>query len=251
MVPGVLLENSVLAPGAGSVGARYNNSQVVIARNNTFVGGQYGAYFTGGSLDVTLLNNIFTGQTGAGVYFNSDSLMEVNDTGTTDKLNNEIIYNKVSYFGDGNVYNPASGGYVATVIDGTTNNYSTVSNYAKYWYTKQYGAGVINTNGDSGVGVGYRSDQSSILGAPASSTAAAAISGWPTSPRTSSIRAPLRSMAGRHMGVSPPVWDGQGNVRVQGNAVDAGAYETAGAITAKFTLTTAGTTSAGVYDSSG
>ena len=68
--------------------------------DHTFVGGRYGAYFTGytvnsqdvGSLDVTLLNNIFTSQTGGCVYFNSDSLMEVNGS-----------YSLVSYFGDGNI----------------------------------------------------------------------------------------------------------------------------------------------------
>ena len=103
------------------------------------------------------MNNIFTGQTGACVYFDSDSLMEVNGS-----------YSLVSYFGDGNIYNPASGGYVGTVIDSTqpTNNYSTLDAYAYYWYTKQYGTGVINSDGDSGIGIGYRSDQRSIQEAP-------------------------------------------------------------------------------------
>ena len=51
--------------------------------------------------------------------------------------------------------------------------------------------------------------------------------------------------------MSPTVWDAEGNARAQGNAVDAGAYEAAGAISKTFTLATAGTTSAGVYDSTG
>ena len=60
-------------------------------------------------------------------------------------------------------------------------------------------------------------------------------------------------MAGRIMGVSPPTWDAQGNARAQGSVegIVAAPYETTGAVSATFTLATAGTTSAGVYDSNG
>ena len=240
IVPAVMLQNSIVAAGPTSAGVRYNNSKVIIARNNTFVGGRYGAYFTGASTDVTLLNNVFTGQTGSGVYFNSDSLMDV-----------DAANSLVSYFGDGNIYNPASGRYVATVVDATTNNYSTVSDYAKYWYTKQYGTAILSYLGDVGAGIGYRSEQRSIRGTPTFVSSAggdyrlAAVA--PNLVDTGAAQVFGRTA----IGVSPTVWDGQGSARSQGNAVDAGAYETAGAVSNTFTVNTVASTSAGVYDSSG
>ena len=217
-VAGLTLENSVLAGGASSAGARYSNSKIISVRNNTFVGGQYGAFFTGGSADIGLQNNIFTGQSGSGVYFNSDSL---------------------SYGGNSNIYNPAGGGYVATVVDGTTRTYSTVSDYTKYWYTKQYGAAILNGN-DSGAGIGYRNEARSFRGAPVF------MSSVQGDYRLAAIAPNLVDTSS-----STTVWDGQGNPRGQGNAGDAGAYETAGAVSHAFTLATAATTSAGVYDSTG
>ncbi len=240
IVPGVMLENSVLAAGTTAAGVRYNNSKVVIARNNTFTGGQYGAYLTGGSTNVTLLNNIFTQQTGAGVYFNSDSLMDVDGA-----------YSVVSYFGDGNVYDPSGAGYVATVVDGATNNYAAVRDYAKYWYTKQYGTAILTNYGDSGSGIGTRSEQRSVRGVPAFVSRGSGdfrLAG--TAPNLIDTGAD-RVYGRRRAGVGAVVWDAQGNLRVQGNAVDAGAYETGGAVNQTFTLATAATTSAGVYDSNG
>ena len=167
---------------------------------------------------MTLLDDIFTGQTGANVYFNSDSLLDTN--GTT---------SLVSYFGDGNIYNPASGGYVATVIDSaaptttarsaTTPNTGTSSNTAPASSTPY---------GDSGPGIGYRSDQRSLLAAPMFVNSAGGdfrlANVAPNYMDTGAAQVYGRT----HLGVSPTVWDAQGNSRVQGNAVDAGAYETAG-----------------------
>jgi len=240
IVPQVMLENSVLAAGTSSAGVRYTNSSVIVARHNTFTGGQVGAWFTGGSINVTLLNNIFTGQTGSGVYFNSDSLMDVDGA-----------YSLVSYFGDGNVYNPAGGGYVATVVDGTTNNYSTVSDYAKYWYIKQYGAAIIKTNGDSGRGIGTRSEQFSIRGTPL--FVASGSGDYRLAPQAPNLVDTGAAYVFGRTRISPSaiVWDGQGKSRSLGNAVDAGAYETAAAVSQKFTLATAAKTSAGVFDGAG
>ena len=191
--------DSVLAYGSGYAGVRYNNSQVIIARNDTFVGGQYGAYFTAGSTDVTLLDDIFSGQSGACVYFSSDSLMDVNGS-----------YSQVSYFGDGNIYNPASGGYVATVIDGTTNNYATLDSYAQYWYTKQYGSGILGYLGNVGSGIGTRSDQDSIQGTPTFVNAAGGDFRLATvAPNL--VDTGAASVYGRTCpGATPTVWDGQG-----------------------------------------
>jgi len=218
-VPGVTLQNSVLAPGSSSAGVRYDNSKVIVARNNTFTGGQYGAVFSNGSTNVLARNNIFTGQSGSGVYFAADSVM-----------NSSII----SYQGDGNIYNPASGGYVASVVDGGTNNFSTVSDYAKFWYSKQHGAEILRPD-DSGAGIGSHYEKHSILGAPVF-TAAGDF-------RLAAVAPNLIDT-----GVASITWDGQGNLRAQGNGPDAGAYETVGAVNATFNLATAASTSAGVYD---
>ena len=236
-----MLENSVLAPGAASVGVRYTNSQVDIARNDTFVGGQYGAYFTNNATDVTLLDDVFTGQTGACVYFNSDSLID-----------QSIYAGLVSYFGDGNIYNPTGGGYLATVVDSTqpSNNYSTLDAYAEYWYVKQYGTGILNQRRQR-----RRHWLPQRPAQPPSRAVFVNRSGGDfrlANVAPNLVDTGVAQVYGRtQQGVSPTVWDAQGNVRVQGNAVDAGAYETAGAISATFTLATAGTTSAGVYDSNG
>ena len=213
IVPGVTLQNSVLAAGTSGAGVRYTNSPIIVARNNTFVGGQYGAYFTG-SVNTTLLNNVFSGQTGAGVYFNSDSLQEVSNYWGAD-------HTFVSYAGDGNVYNPASGGSVATVVTATgTNNYATLSDYARYWYELQYGTDIIKGWGDSGAGIGNRSEGRSVQGVP-TFTASGDFRLLRTSPNL--IDTGVERVFGRpRAGVSLPTWDGQGNVRAQGNAVDAG-----------------------------
>ena len=143
------------------------------------------------------------------------------------------------------------GGYVATVVDGTTKNYSTLDAYAEYWYVKQYGTSVINSNGDSGIGIGYRSDQRSLQAAPVFVNSSGGDFRL-ANIAPNYIDTGAAQVYGRmQQGVSPTVWDGQGSVRAQGNAVDAGAYETAGAISATFTLPTAGATSAGVYDPTG
>ena len=134
---------------------RYTNSQVELPATTRLWAANTGLCLPAARLDVTLLDDIFSGQSGAGVYFNSDSLMEVRRQ-----------YSLVSYFGDGNIYNPASGGFVATVIDGTTNNFSTLDAYAEYWYMKQYGSGSLTPMATVAIGIGYRSDQHSIQATP-------------------------------------------------------------------------------------
>ena len=189
MVPGVMLENSLLGPGAGYAGAQVHRfagghcSQRHVCRRPI-----RGPTLPAARLDVTLLDNIFTGQTGACVYFDSNSLMEVNGS-----------YSLVSYFGDGNIYNPAGGGYVATVIDSTspptttarstpTPNTGTPSNTERGSLDPM--ATAARELVTAAINVASREPRRS-------STQAAAISGWRTSPRTTSIRGPLKSMAGR------------------------------------------------------
>ncbi|MEI8196337.1 MAG: LamG-like jellyroll fold domain-containing protein, partial [Phycisphaerae bacterium] len=126
-VPGVTLENSVVAPGVTGTAVSFVNSPVVVMRNNTIVGGTIGASFTTATTNVSLLDNIFEGQTSAGVYFSSDSLLDGVAGGDGSQM--------PSYAGDGNIYHPGTGGYVATVVNGlTTNNYTSLNDFAQFWY---------------------------------------------------------------------------------------------------------------------
>ncbi|MEI8198206.1 MAG: FlgD immunoglobulin-like domain containing protein, partial [Phycisphaerae bacterium] len=238
VVPGVTVQNSVLAPGSTGVGANYVNSAIVILRNNTFIGGLTGASFTSATTNVTALNNIFSGQTGQGMYFGSDCLTD-------------YISTLASYQGDGNIYAPATGGYVAAINTGaSTNNYTLLSDFAKYWYTLQFGANVITPWGDNGNYIGFRSEGRSIQGTPSFTSSAtgdfrlAATIG--NLMDEGADRVLLRTLASGY----PTIWDGIGTARTQGNAIDAGAYETAGPLTRTFTLAAAASTSLGVYDSS-
>ncbi|MEI8196393.1 MAG: Ig-like domain repeat protein, partial [Phycisphaerae bacterium] len=178
-------------------------------------------------------------QTTAGVYFSDDSRVD-----HTNSL--------PSYAGDGNIYNPAGAGFVATVMVGTTpTNFTNISDYAKYWYTLQYGTAIITAYGINGGAVGYRSEQRSWLGAPEFVASAggdfrlAATVGNLTDFGADYVY--KRALFGGY----PTLWDAQGTLRAQGNAIDVGAYETAGPISRSFTLTTAANTSAGVFDASG
>ena len=146
LIPGVTLENSVVAAGAGCTGVSYVNSPTLLLRNDTIVGGATGVSFTSVSYDASMLDDILSGQTAACVYFSSDSLADGPLPG---------------YEGDGNIYNPAGGGDVATVQTSSgANCYTTLDSYAEFWFVQQYGS-------SSGAGMGTRSDGRSLQAAPA------------------------------------------------------------------------------------
>ena len=81
------------------------------------------------------------------------------------------------YEGDGNIFNPAGGGYVATV--GTT-NFSTLDSFAEFWYVLQYYyyGSPIQSDDQTNGNIGTRSDSRSIQGARYSSLPAAATSAF-------------------------------------------------------------------------
>ena len=242
LFPGVTLENSVVVPAASYTAVSYVNSPTQVLRNDTIVGGATGTSFASASYDVSLLDDIFSGQTAACVSFSSDS-----ETDGGYLSNGSAL---PGYEGDGNIYNPAGGGYLGTV--GTT-NYSTLDSFAEFWYVLQYydyGSPVQSDDQTDG-NIGTRSDSRSIQGAPifvSSGSGDFRLSPVPGNLiNTGADRILDRVVQAGY----PTVWDGIGAVRVQGNAMDAGAFAVAGPIQATFTLTSAATTSAGVYDSNG
>ena len=242
IVPAVTLENSVIAAGSGATAVSYAGSPTVILRNNTIEGGAIGASFTSATTDISLLDNIFDNQTSANVYFGSNCVEEsVNSDGSA----------MPAYEGDGNMYNPASGGYVGTAA-GT--NFATLDSFAEFWYVLQYSTtngGSPITSLSSGPGIGTRSDQYSVQAVPTFvSTAGGDFRLAPIQGNligTGAAQIYDRIQAGGY----PTVWDGLGAARTQGNIIDAGAFETLPPTSATFTLTTAGSTSAGVYDANG
>ena len=226
----------------------YSASPTSILRNDTIYGGATGASFASGSYDVSLLDDIFSGQTATCVYFSDDSLQD-GPAHTDGSIT-------PGYEGDGNIYNPG-GGDVGTIqaASTTTNYYAALDAYAEFWYVLQYtttsGGNPITqfdqTNGD----VGERSDGRSLQEAPAFANAAggdfrlaAAVGNLIN---TGADRIYLRLQGGGY----PTVWDGLGAARVQGDAIDAGAFAAVPPISATFALTTAAATSAGVYDANG
>ncbi|MEI8197824.1 MAG: FlgD immunoglobulin-like domain containing protein, partial [Phycisphaerae bacterium] len=246
-VPGVTLQNSVVVPGATGMAVSYVNSPVVVLRSNTIVGGTIGASFTAATTDVSLLDNIFESQTSAGVYFGSDCVSE--NAGSDGSA-------MPSYAGDGNIYHPIGGGYVATVINGvTTNNYTNLNDFVQFWFvlqytTTQYGSPITHPY-NTGGGMSVRSDQRSLQVVPAYVSSAGG--DYRLAPSagnyidTGADQIFQRLMAGAY----PTTWDAIGAARVQGDGIDAGAFEAAGPLSHTFTLSAAATTSAGVFDTNG
>ena len=233
LLPGVTLENSVVAPGAGYTAVSYANSPASMLRNDTIVGGAIGASFSSASYDVSMLDDILSGQTTTCVYFSNDSV----DDGAANSTNDSHL---PGYEGDGNIYNPAGGGYVGTAAG---INYATLDSYAEYWYVLQYTAlnsnGVLTSpiQGDQTEGnVGSRSDGRSLQGAPAFvSSSGGDFRLAPTAGNLLGTGA-AQIYDRRYIGGYPTVWDGLGNARVQGNAIDAGAFAAVPPICATFTL---------------
>jgi autotransporter-associated beta strand protein len=247
LFPGVTLENSVVVPAAGYTAVSYINSPTQVLRNDTIVGGATGGSFASASYDVSLLDDIFSGQTTACLSFSSDSETDGGYLSSGSAL--------PGYEGDGNIYNPAGGGYVGTV--GTT-NYSTLDSFAEFWYVLQYYdyGSPIQSNDQTSGNIGSRSDSRSIQGAPTFVSAGYPLAGvgdFRLSPVPGNlINTGADRIFGREVQAGyPTVWDGIGAARVQGNAIDSGAFAAAAPIQATFSLTSAATTSAGVYDSNG
>jgi hypothetical protein len=223
--PGVTLQNSVISvPG---ISVSFTNSAVSVLRNNTIAGGTVGARYDGTSHSLTLLNNLFTGQSNACVSFSTGS--------------------ESAFAGDGNLYHPAGTGVVAAFATATgTTCFVEINDYVRNWQTYFYpSSSSFNRQ------IGLRNEQSSVTLIPAFVDAAngdfrlAAVPGNVIDAGVPTIF--LRWSAG----IYPTGWDAQGAPRTQGNGVDIGAYETVGPLEHTFTLTAAARTSSGVFKPDG
>ena len=150
----------------------YVNSATVIMRNNTIEGGAIGASYTGDTTDISLLDNIFDNQTFANVYFDSTCLEEsVGSDGST----------MPAYEGDGNIYNPASGGYVGTVAGTNTRRSIATRNTGTCCNTRPPVAATRSTLMAAVRALARGATSTRSRGPRPLSPSRAAISGWPPS----------------------------------------------------------------------
>lgn len=217
----VLVQNCVFAVNQTAV--NLVNSTGSTIRNNTIIDGDVGVQYDGNSASARLMNNVFSGQGGAGVVFN----------GTSHK-----------YFrGDGNVYAPANNAPMALLLN-TGYPTSALSTYRKKWYDLDD----ADSDDPRSRRVGYSAESRSFpltpnfLDPAAGDYRLAPVAG-------NAIDAGLALLF--QDGTAAPLYDATGAARPQGNGVDIGAFEAAGPFQHAFIFTNDVTTSAGIYQTNG
>ena len=224
--PGTRIENCVLSIKGTGVGIAVNSSKDVALINDTLVGGSAGASFGKSSTGAVVLNTIFSGQTRACLTIDEASLHALR--------------------GDGNVYAPSENAALAR-LGAKTYSVAELDAFRQRLYAIDFPQDKDKKLTAYGPENHSLALNVSFLDADKGDFRLAPVAGNP-------IDAGADFAAGDPSGmhrIEAPLYDINGARRPQGNAVDAGAYETAAPLQFQFTLDKAYTTSAGVYRDDG
>lgn len=216
----VLVQNSIF--DVGQIALNFIDSSGSITRNNTMVGGMVGVQYDNSS-SATLMNNLISAQGDTCVIFNSPSHQ---------------------YFrGDGNVYQPLTASKMVRLLGV---NYATTD--LNSYRTKWYNLDDADSDDPRSRRIAHSAESRSFPLSPIFLNPAGG--DYRLAPVTANaIDAGVATVFQRS--TAAPVYDASGAPRPQGNAVDVGAYETAGPFQQSFFFTNGVTTSAAVYQTNG
>jgi hypothetical protein len=218
----ISVQNNVV--NVANIGVQLMGSPNNIVRNNTVVNGTVGVQLDSGANYASVLNNLLHGQSSASMVVNNGA--------------------QQWYRGNGNLFNPNSG--TAAILNGTS--YSTAQvrdkSLAQAWYNFDK-ADKSDNNSRRG---GYSAESQSMAFTPVFMDAANGDFRLATNLGNALDAGAERTY---QRTVTSPAYDSLGIARPQGNGVDVGAFEGAGAAYAVFNLNADYTTSAGVYKPDG